>query len=204
MSSPGPQIFTTREALLKTINNDQATCRWFTFLVTQDNVRKEFHDDPAIGRTYQVLTRIRAGQRILYASLFIYLLPVILADQYLLLAGLPFFLLMGIRWLKRQKECVMAIAGSLVDHDFPGETLHAKTLYQLGEFYSREYSVPSLVDAIHAQDKVSRRTVILTLGILLILSPLPITVPQIIAATIGVFLIAFGIFNTPVVYKHIK
>jgi len=56
----------------------------------------------------------------------------------------------------QNKNCVVRISKYLLEQDFDPAVLPCTTLYQIGEYYGRAYSIPSLVDVICAFDRIAK------------------------------------------------
>lgn len=102
----------------------------------------------------------------------------------------------------KKKKIVAGICSCLFLQDFEKFLFAQKTLYQIGEWYSQEYKIFSLVDVIAFADRAAWGAFIITLFVTCFIYPLnPATILLAVAAS---FYIVRAVVNTPFVYKYIQ
>lgn len=203
MTSSLTKILTTPQALERTLNSDGQVYRWFIFLVSQRQVQVDFKEIDGGVQLFLRLRRILAGETFLYLAAVLYgsILFYFQWDLYVL--GLIFFLgvLAGLRYLK--KRCVVPLSLGLIKKDFPAEILSQKTLYQIGEFYSKKYDCPSLVDTIYFVDDISRKVIVAAVVFTVFIYP-HFSLGQIFFIPFIFYALAQGILRFNFVYRRLK
>ena len=200
---------TTPEALANSIETDQHVLRWFTLLVVQPSLRARFDQDPQTQRLYQILKQVVVAQYLLY--LFVggsfFILMYLGHYPYLWLGLLLIFPALYLH--QRLKYCVRGIGMAIVQRDFDPSLLRQKTLYQISEFYSRKYQIPSIVDNIFAWDNTTR--VLVIAGAILAGQMIPFIVKVYRVHFVLTFLaiivtsyFVFNLINTFIIYKYLQ
>lgn len=175
MNIPVYNNITTPESLGATIRNDDQVSAWFSlllkaplardFLTARDNVTQGTYEH------FSGLTRLQAGMTGLLGGLL--LSAWIFPHEYIWGAG-ALLLFPGILSVRRQKTTVIEkLALIFVLNNFDRQSLGRQTLYQITEFYAREYGIPSLVETINIFTRAAQDTAFTFLSITLLLIPFP-------------------------------
>ncbi|HOY09000.1 MAG TPA: hypothetical protein PLB05_02865 [Candidatus Omnitrophota bacterium] len=175
MNIPVYNNITTPESLGATIRNDDQVSTWFSlllkaplardFLTARDNVTQGTYE------RFSGLIRLQAGMTGLLGGLL--LAAWIFPHEYIWGAG-ALLLFLGILSVRRQKTTVIEkLALIFVLNNFDRQALGRQTLYQITEFYAREYRIPSLVEAINIFTRAAQDTAFTFLAITLLLIPFP-------------------------------
>jgi hypothetical protein len=190
------------EAILSSIETDDQVYRWFSFLVVQPALKKSIVNQDSTTKVYDALKKINLFQGLIYIFLLVALFYILWSKQfiYLLLGLLFIYPLFKIHSLK--KKYVVELSRILLTRDFKPEEISQKTLYQLGEIYSRKFNIPSLVDTIYALDNTSRKAIIFAFVFTAFIYPLKVW--QIFASMILAYLLTQILIKTSVIYKHLK
>lgn len=201
MSAPGNIPVTSLNALSSSIQNDGQVSRWFEFLVTRPGLRQSLSADSVLASCYKRVDNLRTIETTL-VFLFASLILGARFWQPTLLFFLGLFLLWRYVATRTNKAQMIAqITLSLVSQDFPKDRLLVTSLYQLGEFYSERYHIPSLVDTIYFLDKVARWVILSALLITFYVIPLSFFWPP-ISAFIAAVLID-SLLKIDLIYKHL-
>jgi len=152
----------SKTAILKTIENDSIICQWFCFLILIREIRKELSKDPELKHLYKKLKSTRFYQRATILLGILALALLILTQQYysIILIIILFFLFYKMRLAKI--NYIKEISSSLISSHFDEEKESTITLFQLGEFFSQKYSMPSIVDNLYIQDKLTASALIIS------------------------------------------
>ena len=148
------------EAIASSIETDEQVYRWFTFLIVQPALKANLLKEENAGELYAQFKKAALLQRTLYSFLLLCLCIIVFSKKFVYLGAGILFIYPLIKIHLKKKDCVVKISTLLLKHDFDMAELCQKTLYQLGEIYSRKYNIPSLVDTIYALDNVSRKAII--------------------------------------------
>ena len=174
-----PQI-TTPQALSNTIKNDSYVLWWFASLIVQPKLRAYLNQkqDSNIRLQYQRLARILLLRALGYFILLCLGYQAISTRQWWLAGFLPAMIWIFFLIKKTFSQTIEKISSKLIEKDFPHPLLNQKTIFQIGEFYSRRYQVPSLVDNITSMDNAGRLLVFVGLLTLQQLVPILTNFPQ--------------------------
>lgn len=164
---------------------------------------------PELKPRYAALKQILASQYILYLALWGGLFTTLYLGLYNYL-WLDLLLIVPLFYLHLQlKNCVRTIGMDIILKDFNDDALRQKTLYQISEFYSRQYQVPSLVDNIFLWDNATRMIVIAAAILAGQMIPLIMKIYRInfiftfLCLLAGCYLI-FTTIHTFIIYKHLQ
>jgi len=172
----------TPRTFKRSILNDPQVYHWFSFLINRKSIKQKISSSPQKRRNIQTLHIILLIEVTLFSILLILLLYIFKGSDLILLwpAALLASLLIALHYPK--KETVATLGMDLLSSDFSNEELSRLTLYQIGEFYSRQYSVIPLVDYIVILDRISQKTIIALLILIFLLRPVALTSYQALAA----------------------
>ena len=175
MDIPVYNNITTIEALGATIQNDYQVSSWFSLLLNTPVIRNFLTSGDEETRNTQI--RLSALIRLKERLIFLFgglLLTALLLPYYFIWGGIAALLIGGIITAHRKETAaVQKLALVLVPHDFDRQSLGHRTLYQITEFYAREYNIPSLIETINISIRVTRDTAIAFLILTLLIIPLP-------------------------------
>jgi hypothetical protein len=190
---------TSFSTLISTIKDDQHVFRWFMHLIEQPAVKTELVREENIRGLYAQLRRNLRYQYILYPPILIALSIAFLQHQYLI--GGVGMILIYFYYAAHQKirKCVSSVSTRLIAQDFDETSLHEKTLYQIGEFYSRKYKIKSLVHSITSVDAPLRTLLFCSLFFVLVIHPGGFWYYWLVI--VGTYDILNTILNTPFIYK---
>lgn len=202
MNSPAQEQISSLDAIVNSIENDGHVYNWFAFMVTRPEVRSRFQSRDEIQRLYRRLQKATFWQNLIYIIFFCIGLWIILFKQ-IHVAWIAILVLYPFWKLYQEKTaCVKNISHHILSEDFEPEELFQKTLYQVCEIYSRKLDIPSLVDAIYAIDKTSRKTILFIIVFVCFVYPLGV-----LRGGLLLFLIyrtVFTVANMPFIYKRLK
>ena len=201
MVIPIDQAVTSYEALMSTVAKDHQVYCWFTHLVGQAALKGRFSGEDDAKRAYGDLDRIAFAQKILCGVLLLVLGAVFFwGPQALIGAGLA--ALASVVLQRKKKNVVTGICSRLFLEDFEKFLFAKKTLYQIGEYYSQEYKIVSLVDVIAASDRTLWSAFIVTLFVTCFIYPSnPAYILLWLAAS---FHVVRAAVNTSLAYKYIQ
>ena len=200
---------TTPEALASSIDTDQHVLRWFTLLVVQPAVRAREMKEPHIQCLYVILKRVILSQYLLYLFIAGGALALIYLQHYSYLGWGLFFIVPTIYLHQRLKQCVREIGMDLVHKDFEPKILCQKTLYQICEFYSQQYHIPSLVDNIFQWDNTTRNILIVSAVLSIQMISLLLRIHQVnfvltLISLLGICYFIFMFINAFVLYRYLR
>lgn len=190
------------EAILSSIETDEQVYRWFSFLVVQSGVRESIFKTNNSQALYDELKKTNFLQGVLYLILFFALFLILFSKQFpYLLFGLVFIYPL-LKVHNKKKKLIVSLSRNVLTQDFKPDELPQKTLYQIGEIYSRKYNIPSLVDTIYVLDNTSRKAIIFAFVFTAFIYPLKVW--QITVSMILAYLLAQILIKTSIIYKHLK
>jgi hypothetical protein len=190
---------TSFSTLASTIKNDQHVFRWFIHLIEQPAVKTELVREENIRGLYVQLRRNLLCQYVLYPPVLIALSVTFLQHRYL--SGGAGIILIYLYYLAHQRArgCVSSISTRLIARDFDETSLQEKTLYQVGEFYSRKYKIKSLVHGITSADATIRTALFCSLFFLSFIHPVGFWYYW--GSIIGIYCVLNTVLDIPLVYK---
>jgi len=193
---------TSVNSLISTIKTDKQVRRWFAYLISQQAVKRDLSDNREASEAYKKIRNISFQERAIYLFLFCALLFMIITRQfkYSFLLAVP--VLINIFLYVRKKECIIKICSFLISDGFHQSSFARLTLYQIGEFYSRKYSVISLVDAITSVDVVTRKAVLYTVVFASVIYPLNFW--QTCGVVLAMYYIFYGLIGIDFIYEKTK
>jgi len=199
MSTHYDQTFSSIEAIESTIQYDRQVCRWFQFLIQKVLVL----DKSSSHRLNQKkkLSIIIFIQNLLYGILFPMSIFVWFNFNVNLLGFLLILIIAAFMVYRLRSRMISTLALELIRQDFLPKDLPCKTLYQIGEYYSRVYHIPSLVDVITAYDRYSRWILFLIPVNLIFIYPLSLI--NIFFLTAVFYVGIHGILNSSIVYSKL-
>jgi hypothetical protein len=151
---------TTPEALASSIEIDHHVLRWFSLLIVQPAIRvRQIHRPKMVG-SYRMLKVLIIAQYVWHLAVGGSLFILLYLRNYSGLWWMLTLIVPAILLQQALKKCAQEIGMDIVGQDFDPAGLRQKTLYQISEFYSRKYGVPSIVDNIFVWDNTSRLVVI--------------------------------------------
>ncbi|MFA5260317.1 MAG: hypothetical protein WC450_03720 [Candidatus Omnitrophota bacterium] len=158
--------------LIRTLDNDFYSWRWFSYLLAQPPVKTALILEKDMPRQYRALARIER-QELLLAGILLLSWAGLLTPFRIPVAVLLCFGLWVSSYLTTKKKAIITqISTRWLQKEFLPGDFEQKTLYQISEIISKKYKVTSLVDAVYFSDTVFR---ILYLGwFVLLLVPYPI------------------------------
>ena len=209
MPTPFHKDVTTPEALASSINTDHHVLRWFTLLAVQPAIQAREAKDPPTLLLYASLRKIVTEQYVLYAGLWAGLLTVLYLRQYHYLWLSLLFIPPLFSFHGRLRKCVQTIGMGIVSKDFDDATLRRKTLYQISEFYGRQYRMPSIVDTIFIWDNMTRLLVIAMIILSGSMIPLIIKIYRVnfiltFLTLTGAGYLIFMTIHTFIIYKQLQ
>ena len=194
------------ESLISSINTDNQVYRWFTFLVSQRAVEQHLKDIKGIDLLYGNLVKTVFMQKSLGILLICFLITLIIFEKYLYFWLGVIFLYAFMKLHSMKKQCVVKISSHMLTHDFEQSKLSQMTLYQLAEYYSKEFKIPSFVDAIYALDDICRKSLLLIfivhITVYMFIYQFPIW--QMICSIFVIYYTIYNIINSSLVYRHLK
>ena len=196
------KIVSTLEALTSSIDHDGQVYRWFTFLVSQPEVKSKFTEKENGKGLYQKLDVVRATQIAIGILSLVFLIGVLYLQKYkyLMLGLVLIYALIKLNLSKRRY--VKDISRQLLEQDFEPSGLGQKTLYQISELYSRKYNIPSFVDAVYFADAITRKSMLVTVFCIPFIVQLNLW--QAVLTLMGAYYFPYFIANHPAVYRRLK
>jgi len=184
---------TSIKSLTSTIATDKQVRRWFMQLILLKTVKKELSGNKDIEAVYKKLGRTFFIEKII-GALSIYILLLVVTTR-IWEYGFEVCVLLGINALLQaaKKRLLVKLCVSLITRDFDRFSLAQKTLYQIGELYSREYNIVPLVDEIIMTEAMTRKAVLYVFVFTTIIYPLNFW--QIYGSVIAVYYIFYGIID---------
>lgn len=193
---------TSINAIISTIRVDKQVRRWFTHLILQKSVENQLSEKKDVEAAYKRAKNISFWEKVLHFLFFCLLLFVVIARQPNYAIFVIAFLPVSIFLYVKKKECTIKISSSLINADFNEEAFAQKTLYQIGEFYSRKYGVVSLVDAVTSVDVVVRKSIFYTFIFVTFIYPLNFW--WTCGTVLAVYWIFYGLISTTFIYGRVK
>ena len=186
------------EVLENSIHTDWQVHRWFLCLVLNGEARRFLETEQQAKKYCQLL------QKMSFFSSFLYVL-LLLSSTLFVMTRSPACLgviLLGLGGLiyifGQSKDAVVFLSHKLVNKDFPPEKLGQTTLYQMGEYYARQYAVPSMVDVICAQDYLQRKAILFII-VVGFFYKIPVLLSSLLVAWLVILII-----HWPFIYKNLK
>jgi len=142
------------------LKEDKHTYRWFMKLILLSQVKSELRKNAYINGLYSKLQKSLAVQHISLAFILLFCTFFITIDKPLNLTIILIPLWLGIKAYIKKRRYILEISSYLISRDFNNDSASAYTLYQVTEYYSRRYGVPSLVDILHTLDTISIITIL--------------------------------------------
>ena len=203
MAIPFHKHVTTFGALQDTILNDRYVYRWFFHLLIQPQVRLRIEKQADIEAVYRRLKALVAQQALWSVLCVAAVGAAFFVRHYAcwIAAVVPFYFYGNTLFQKRQ--CVAHISLAIIREDFSEEMIGKKTLYQIAEFYSREYAIFSLVDAIYSLDQIYRWTAAGMLIAILFIYPAWYRWEG-VALGLAAYFLVVNMTNVQYFYKRIK
>jgi len=151
---------TSIKSLASTISTDRQVRRWFTYLILHQTVRRELSNNKEIESAYKRIKNIFLQEKIICILSVCILLLAVMTHQWE--CGLGAAILLGINGFlqAKNKKSIIKVCDSLISRDFNQQSFAQKTLYQIGEIYSRKYNIISLVDAVTSTEALTRKAVL--------------------------------------------
>ncbi len=202
MTISNKKTVSSPEALLSSIARDRHVHRWFTFLITHRDVKAKLSVEENIKKLYNELRTSTIRKRLLLTAILCCLCPVVFLNQYVYIAILALLIYHYIAIRSRNKKQVIKISEYMLFKDFERSDICEKTLYQIGEEYSRKYSIPSLVDAVSGIDSALQRTLLATVTFFYFLYS--VNHWQFIIFCVAACYLVYAILNTSVIYKRLR
>ncbi len=191
---------TSINSLISTIKTDKQVRRWFLYLISQPGFKAEISEGREAGALYKKFRSVLYQERAIFFFLLGALLFIVIARQFQYSLSLVVFFVISILSQIRKKEYQLKICAFLVNRDFNEASFAQKTLYQIGEWYSRKYQVVSLVHAITSVDVVTRKAVFYTIIFATFIYPLNFW--QICGSVLAAYYIFYGLVSSAFVYKR--
>lgn len=200
---------TSPEALASSIDTDQHVLRWFTLLVVQPAIRQRASQDPKLQPLYSSLRITVTVQYLLYLLLAGAFFMIVYLNHYLYLWLILLFVIPALYLHQRLKHCIQKIGLDIVQKDFEPSVLRQKTLYQISEFYSQQYRIPSIVDNIFTWDNTTRIIVIACAILAGQVIPLIIKVYRVnfvptFLCLLAICYLIFTMVHTFIIYKYLQ
>lgn len=193
---------TSVNSLISTIKIDRQVRRWFAYLILQRGLKKELSQKREAEVLYKNLRRLFYQEKAILFFLVIIFSFIVATRQFQYSFLFIVFFVISILLGVRKREYIVKICTLLVNRDFDKLLLAQKTLYQVGELYSRKYNIVSLVHAITSVDVVTRKAVFYTIIFATFIYPLNFW--QIGASVLAAYYIFHGLASSAFVYKRVK
>ena len=191
---------TSINSLISTIKTDKQVHRWFLYLISQPGFREEASKDPETGALYKKFRRLFYMERTAFVLLLGTLVFVVMTQQFQHILPLAALFVASVFLQVKKRGYVVGACSFLVNRDFEEAQFAHKTLYQIGEFYSRRYHIVSLVNAITSVDVVTRKAVFYTIIFATFIYPLNFW--QICGSVLAAYYIFYGLVSSTFIYKR--
>ncbi|MFC1703544.1 hypothetical protein ACFL1E_01995 [Candidatus Omnitrophota bacterium] len=202
MDVPKQENVSSIESIASSIETDHQVYRWFSFLIAQPGVKQRLEKVKGYIELCCRLSKAIRVQRMLCAVLLCVGLFALYTEEYIYFGWVPILMYPCIRLHYLRKKTVVEISTQLITCDYKKQELSQKTLYQLGEIYSRKYDTLSLVDGIQALDNISRITIVAAFIIACFVFSSSILKVYLFA--ISAYFIVYIVINMPFMYKRFK
>lgn len=200
MSSPTNIPVTSPKAILQTIQTDPQVSRWFEFLITRPDFKRNLSTGPGVQFLYQRLTKNRREEKATLTLLCTLLIFIVLQPTPLLCVGLlilhPYFQIKS-----RKADIIAQIILPVIKTDYPPQQLTVTSLYQITETYGQRYHIPTLVDTICRLDRTARATIFAVLMTTVLILPLPLYKQLTYAVIAQILVIHF--LRSDLIYKNL-
>lgn len=193
--------FSSIKSIQRTIHYDYQSYRWFLYLVTRDSILETRPNLDIKTERQQLFTSLETQQLIYLLSLPVLALLSFFKAYILLWVFLPVFTSLFFLHL-RKKQLTAQIATKLILNDFPDESYQNKTLYQIGEYYSRKENIPSLVDVIFRFDRTAGATIATVFCLFVVI--FPSSEPCYIAACLAAYCLSVFVVNRFLFYRTLR
>ncbi len=191
---------TSINSLISTIKTDKHVQRWFLYLISQPGFREEASKDLETGALYKKFRRLFYMERTAFVLLLGTLVFVVMTQQFQHILPLAALFVASVFLQVKKRGYVVGACSFLVNRDFEEAQFAHKTLYQIGEFYSRRYHIVSLVNAITSVDVVTRKAVFYTIIFATFIYPLNFW--QICGSVLAAYYIFYGLVSSTFIYKR--
>jgi len=139
----------TKEALIDTIDQDLHTYHWFSFLVSLPKIKNQLAASPKANAAYQKLSQLLLWQWLLIPLFLGILCLTFVTQKIIFLWGMIPLLFFRYKIHTGKKHSIIEISSHLLSADFDQEKLAHLSLYQIGETYSRQHGIPSIIDVLY-------------------------------------------------------
>ncbi|HQP10270.1 MAG TPA: hypothetical protein PKV41_02665 [Candidatus Omnitrophota bacterium] len=191
----------TIKSVISTVKIDRQVYRWFFHLIMQRKLREELVQNEETKAIYRKTDIVLWLERIVYGALAVSLFFAISSKkfEYEIFACAAMGLIFLLYVIKR--ELIVRVCRRLLDRDFLAVSLSQKTLYQIGEYYSREYDIISLTGAITSSDGIIRTAILMV--IICIVFIVPLNFWEICGVVFLAYYLSFGL-SWMLVYRRVK
>lgn len=187
-------------AVVSSIENDRQTYRWFLMFIRLPEIRQKLYEQHTTKGYYNTLKKIQIIESLFWLVLalivegdVIYCHSGALIKQIWFLFAGGILLVILVNLYRKKRKCVAAISEAFLRRDFSSAELERQSLFQICEYFSREYHIPSLVDISAYQDFIGRKVL---LGAVLFLPFLyPFTSWQVLVVAGTILLITMAAVN---------
>jgi hypothetical protein len=201
-NDPNPNAVSTMSSVISSIENDRYTYRWFLTLICLPEVQKGLSAQNKAQEDYAALKMIQINKIVLYlllvgVILFAYLIrqPLVVLIELVPLAALVYLF---------RKNCgrVAAISRQFLLENISSDELERQTLYQISEYFSKKYNIPSLVDITAGQDSIGRKVILGAIFFLPFIYAL--STRQLLLVSFIAFCASLAIVNTAALLRKFK
>jgi hypothetical protein len=197
------QKVTTTEALERTIESDGQIYHWFKFLIGLPQIESQVLADAALRKTY---TRYKQYEWFRYLIALLLVADVstsILFEKYVYLWGIIFLMGFYVYAEKQLQRLTAAVGCFIIQCDFPNRSFEEKTLYQIGEFYQQKYNMPSIIDALSAEDIITTYVILFYFILIYVICPIFNLYESFILFALLFIFVKFCL-TMRIVYRHLK
>lgn len=159
-------IFTTKEGIKETIQNDPFTFRWFCHLMKQSVMKEYIFQNKEMRQHYQSFMAMIWLQWLLDIIVITFAFVFLIEPHWGFVLGFLFSLFCRVKLRRYYKRRISNVGLYLIEREFTEEKMKRETFFYICETLAERAKTFSLVDAIYHQDKIYRFMVIF--GILLV------------------------------------
>ena len=197
-----PNVVSSMSAVINSIENDRQVYRWFLMFISLAGIKQDLSQVHKTRKEYQTLKKIQITEIITYMVLALIVISSYLIKQPWVLLWGGVLLAILVNLFRKNRRCVAYISEQFLLKNTQPDTLNRQTLYQICEYLSKEYHIPSLVYIITYQDFIGRK--VLLGAILFVPFICPFKTWQILMVILIVFLTTLAIVNTSIVLRRLK
>jgi|GEM_PF-1633841 len=202
LATPSNVPVSSLNAIVSSIKVDSQVFRWFEFLVSRPAVQAQLSAHPEVAALYSELKKNALAQMLFLTAAVVLAAFVLFTKHYAaaLVSGIFLWPYWQVR--NRKVNAIAEISRVLITQDFPEERLAVTTLYQIGEIYSTQFGIPSLVDTIYHLDRIIR--IVLLCVFIATWYIIPLSFKDQILLTILSFFLGLSLLKWGFIYKNLR